>query len=370
LPKDYYEILGVPRNASQEEIKRAYRRLAKKYHPDAYKGDKKEAERRFREIAEAYEVLSDPEKRAQYDRFGHAGPEQAFDFGPMDFRRAREAFEEFFGPAAFDEIFNLFFGEGARPRARARPTRARRGEDLEYRIRIGFEDAAFGARVRATVPRMVACERCQGTGLEPGTGASTCPTCGGSGRIEYRQFTMLGSFVNVRTCPECGGIGEVLEHPCRKCRGEGRVKEKSDLSITIPKGIEDGARLRLRGEGNAGVAGGPPGDLYITVEIQPHPVFKRDGADLSVEVPVHYGQLVLGGKVRVPTLEGEEELAIAPGTSPDEILRLPGRGMPQGRRRGDLLVHLKVVIPKKLTAKERELLRAFTDGLPPPEHLR
>jgi len=370
LPKDYYEILGVSRDASQEEIKRAYRRLAKKYHPDAYKGDKREAERRFREIAEAYEVLSDPEKRAQYDRFGHAGPEQGFDFGPMDFRRAREAFEEFFGPSAFDEIFNLFFGEGARPRARARPTRARRGEDLEYRIRITLEDAAFGARVRATVPRLVACDRCGGSGLEPGTGARTCPTCGGSGRIEYRQFTMLGSFVNVRTCPECGGTGEVLERPCRKCRGEGRVKEKSDLSITIPKGIEDGARLRLKGEGNAGVAGGPPGDLYITVEIQPHPVFKRNGADLSVEVPVHYGQLVLGGRVRVPTLEGEEELAIAPGTSPEEVLKLPGRGLPQGRRRGDLLVRLKVVVPKSLSRSQRELLKKFTDSLPPPEDLR
>jgi len=174
----------------------------------------------------------------------------------------------------------------------------------------------------------------------------------------------------VRTCPECGGTGEVLERPCKRCRGAGRVKEKSELSISIPKGIENGARLRLKGEGNAGVAGGPPGDLYITVEIQPHPVFKRKGADLEVEVPVHYGQLVLGGRVRVPTLEGEEELAIAPGTSPDEVLRLPGRGMPQGRRRGDLLVRFKVVIPKNLSPKQRELLQEFTEGLPPPESLR
>jgi molecular chaperone DnaJ len=285
----------------------------------------------------------------------------------MDFRRAREAFEEFFGPSAFDEIINLFFGEGARPRARARPTRARRGEDLEYRIKISLEDAAFGARIRATVPRLVSCDRCGGSGLEPGTGVRACPTCEGSGRIQYRQFTMLGSFVNVRTCPECGGTGEVLEYPCRKCRGEGRVKEKSELSIVIPKGIEDGARLRLRGEGNAGRAGGPPGDLYITVEIQPHPVFQRQGADLAVEVPVHYGQLVLGGKVRVPTLEGEEELEVPAGTDSGQVLRLRGRGLPQGRQRGDLLVHLKVVIPKGLSRSQRELLRKFTDSLPPPE---
>jgi molecular chaperone DnaJ len=366
LAKDYYEILGVPRDASQEEIKRAYRRLAKKYHPDTYKGDKREAERRFREILEAYEVLSDPEKRAQYDRFGHAGPEQGFDFGTMDFRRAREAFEEFFGPSAFDEIFNLFFGEGARPHTQARPSRARRGEDLEYRIKISLEDAAFGTRIRATVPRLVTCDRCGGTGLEPGTGLRTCPTCGGTGRIEYRQFTMLGSFVNVRTCPECGGTGVIPERPCRKCHGEGRVKEKSEITIEIPKGIEDGARLRLRGEGNAGVAGGPPGDLYITVEIQPHPLFKRKGADLEVEVPVHYGTLVLGGKVKVPTLEGEEEISIPPGTDPGEVLRLRGRGMPQGRRRGDLLVRLRVVIPRSLSRSQRELLAKFTDSLPPP----
>ena len=370
MPKDYYQILGVPRDASQEEIKRAYRRLAKKYHPDAYKGDKREAERRFREIAEAYEVLSDPEKRAQYDRFGHVGPEQGFDFGPMDFRRAREAFEEFFGPSAFDEIINLFFGEGTRTRAQARPTRARRGEDLEYRIKISLEDAAFGARIKATVPRLVTCGRCDGTGMEPGSSVRTCPTCGGTGRIEYRQFTMLGSFVNVRTCPECGGTGEILERPCRKCHGEGRVKERSELSIAIPKGIEDGARLRLKGEGNAGRAGGPPGDLYITVEIQPHPVFKRQGADLSVEVPVHYGTLVLGGEIKVPTLEGEEELKVAPGTLPEEVLRLRGRGMPQGRRRGDLLVRLRVVIPKSLSRSQRELLKKFTDSLPPPTGLR
>ncbi len=364
MPEDYYEILGVPRNATQEEIKRAFRRLAKQYHPDVYKGDKKEAERKFRKIAEAYEVLSDPVKRAQYDRFGHVGPEQSVDFGPEGFRRTREAFEEFFGPSAFDEIFNLFFGEGRRTRTL---TRARRGEDLEYRVRITLEDAAFGTTLRATIPRYEPCRHCGGSGLAPGTGLRTCPTCRGTGRIEYRQFSMFGTFVNVRTCPECEGVGEIPESPCAACRGTGRVRERSEIVLEIPAGVEDGAHLILRGQGNAGIAGGPAGDLHVTVEIQPHPLFVRQGQDLWVEVPVHYGTLVLGGRIKIPTLSGEEEVEIAPGTEPEEVLVLRGRGLPGSRGPGDLKVRLKVVIPKKLGREERRLLQAFTEKLPPPE---
>ena len=364
MPEDYYEILGVPRNATQEEIKRAFRRLAKQYHPDVYKGDKKEAERKFRKIAEAYEVLSDPVKRAQYDRFGHVGPEQSVDFGPEGFRRAREAFEEFFGPSAFDEIFNLFFGEGRRTRTL---TRARRGEDLEYRVRISLEDAAFGTTLRATIPRYEPCHHCGGSGLAPGTGLRTCPTCRGTGRIEYRQFSMFGTFVNVRTCPECEGVGEIPEAPCAACRGTGRVRERSEITLEIPAGVEDGARLILRGQGNAGIAGGPAGDLHVTVEIQPHPLFVRQGQDLWVEVPVHYGTLVLGGRIKIPTLSGEEEVEIAPGTEPEEVLVLRGRGLPGPRGPGDLKVRLKVVIPKKLGREERRLLQAFTEKLSPPD---
>ncbi len=363
MSKDYYEILGVPRDASQEEIKRAYRRLVKKYHPDMYPGDKAEAERKFKEITEAYEVLSDPQKRAQYDRYGHVGPEQGFDFGPADFRRAREVFEEVFGRGAFEDLFDLFFGGGGRAATR---TRAQRGEDLEYRVKISLEDAAFGTRIRATIPRYVPCDRCGGTGMEPGTGLKTCPTCRGTGRIEYRHTSLFGTFINVRPCPECGGTGSVLESPCRKCHGGGRVRERSEISVEIPKGIEDGARLRLRGQGNAGIAGGPPGDLIIVVEIQPHPVFRRQGADLHVEVPIHYGQLVLGGEITVPTLEGEEKLKIAPGTDPHKPLRLRGRGMPQGPGRGDLVVHWRLVIPKRLSRRQRDLLREFTESLGPP----
>ncbi len=370
MAKDYYEILGLAREATPEEIKRAYRRLARRYHPDAFKGDKAEAERRFREIAEAYEVLSDPDKRAQYDRFGHAGPAQGFDFGPTDFRRARETFAEFFGPSAFEDIFNLFFSDGRSRRSRTRTGRARPGEDLEYRIRISLEDAAFGTRVKATVPRYVTCTTCGGGGAEPGSQTKDCPTCQGAGRVQFRQSSMLGSFVNVRECPECQGLGEVVERPCGKCRSEGRIRERSELSVEIPPGIEDGARLRLRGEGNAGRAGGPPGDLVIRVELEPHPVFQRHGAELLVEVPVHYGQLVLGDKIRVPTLDGDEELTIPAGTTPGETLRLSGRGMPQGRRRGDLLVGLRVVVPKRLKRRQRELLKDFTDSLPEANELQ
>ncbi|MCS7240344.1 MAG: molecular chaperone DnaJ [Candidatus Bipolaricaulota bacterium] len=363
-PEDYYEILGVPRNATQEEIKRAFRRLAKQYHPDVYKGDKKEAERKFRKIAEAYEVLSDPVKRAQYDRFGHVGPEQSVDFGPEGFRRTREAFEEFFGPSAFEEIFNLFFGEGRRTRT---VSRAQRGEDLEYRVRLTLEDAAFGTNLRVSTPRYEVCKKCGGNGLHPGTGLKACPTCRGTGRIEYRQFSMFGTFVNVRVCPECQGVGQTPESPCLECRGSGRVRERAEINLEIPAGVEDGAHLIFWGMGNAGVAGGPRGDLHVVVEIQPHPIFARQGQDLWVEVPVHYGTLVLGGKIRVPTLSGEEEIEVPPGTDPEEILVLRGRGLPGANGRGDLKVKLRVFIPKKIGREERRLLAAFTERLSPPD---
>lgn len=363
MAQDYYQTLGVERAASPDDVKRAFRRLAKEYHPDAHQGDKKEAERKFRKIAEAYEVLSDPQKRAQYDRFGHAGPSQEFDFGPGDFRRTREEVGDLFGRRGFEDLFSMFFGEGGRTRERA--GRARRGEDLEYRVRLTLEDAAAGAKLRATAGRYLSCARCSGSGLTPGSGVKTCPSCRGRGQIEYRQSSMFGTFVNVRGCPECGGQGELPESPCPSCKGQGRVREKAEIVIEVPAGVEDGARLRLSGQGNAGVAGGPPGDLYVTVEIQPHPVFKRRGQDLEVELPVHYGTLALGGTVKAPTLGGEAELKIPAGTDPDAVLTVAGQGLPRGRRRGDLVVRLKVVVPKKLTRQQKKLLEELTSSLPP-----
>ncbi len=355
--KDYYEILGVPRDASQEEIKRAYRRLAKKYHPDVAK-DGGSAEK-FKEIAEAYEVLSDPEKRAQYDRFGHVGPEQGFDFDLRDFRRARETFEEFGFGGVWDDLFDLFFGEGVRTRTRPQPrTRAQRGEDLEYKLRLTLEDAAQGTRVKITVPRYVTCDRCGGSGQEPGTGTRVCPMCHGTGQVEYRRRTMLGSFVNIQTCGRCEGTGEIIEEACHRCDGRGRVWEESRISIKVPPGVDTGSRLRLAGEGNAGLFGGSPGDLYIVVEIAPHDVFTRQGDDLYCEVPITFPQAALGATIKVPTLFGEEELKIPPGTQSGETFVLRGKGIPhlKGRGQGDQYVTVKVTTPKRLSRRVRQLL--------------
>jgi molecular chaperone DnaJ len=360
--RDYYEVLGVPRTASQDEIKKAFRQLAKKYHPD--KGGDPE---KFKEIAEAYEVLSDPDKRAQYDRFGHVGPEQRFDFDLRDFRRAREAFEEFGFGSAFEDIFDMFFGEGLRTRTtrERRRSRAQRGEDLEYRLRINLEDAAFGAQMKLTVPRYIVCDVCRGSGVEPGTQRTVCPDCHGRGEIQYRQQTLLGSFVNIRTCARCGGTGEIIEHPCRRCHGSGRVKVESQLSVKIPPGVDTGSRLRLAGEGNAGLEGGPPGDLYITVEVRPHPIFQRKGDDIYVELPIKFTQAALGARVKVPTLYGEEELTIPAGTQPGETFKLAGKGIPhlQSWGKGDQYVTVKVEVPKDLSRRAQELLRQLDEEL-------
>lgn len=362
--RDYYEVLGVDKTASAEEIKRAYRRLAKQYHPDVNK-ETGSAER-FKEIAEAYEVLSDPDKRAQYDRFGHAGPEQHFDFGRMDFRRAREAFEEF-GFGGWEDIFDMFFGQGTHSRrgsTRTRPSRTQRGEDLEYRLRISLEDAAFGTKMKLTIPRFVSCSRCGGSGAEPGSRVRVCPACNGHGEVQYRQQTLLGSFVNIRPCERCEGTGELIESPCRQCHGRGRRKEESQLSINVPAGVDSGSRLRLKGGGNAGIAGGPAGDLFLIVQVASHERFTREGDDLHCEVPISFVTAALGGTLRVPTLAGEEKLKIPAGTQPGTTFRLRGKGIPHlhGSGRGDLLCKVKIEVPRKLTRKQKELLRALEES--------
>jgi len=357
MPKrDYYEVLGVGHEASLEEIKKAYRKLAKQFHPDRDGGDAV----RFKEATEAYEILSDPEKRRQYDHFGHAGPEQSFDFGPTDFSRARSAFEEFGFGSAWEDIFDTFFGEGmrsTRTRQRRR-SRAQPGEDLEYRLRITLEDAALGTRMKVTIPRYTVCERCQGSGREPGTSVETCPVCKGQGQLEYHQRTMLGNFVNVRPCERCGGFGEIVASPCKRCSGQGRVHEQSRLSIRIPPGVDTGSRLRVQGEGNAGLSGGPPGDLYIVVEVAPHDRFTRKGDDLYVQMALTFSQAALGARLKVPTLTGQEDLQIPAGTQSGETFRLKGQGIThlRGHGRGDLIVEARVVTPNRLTRRQRELL--------------
>jgi molecular chaperone DnaJ len=361
--QDYYETLGVARDADEAEIKRAYRQKAKELHPDRNPENRGRAEQEFKRVAEAYEVLSDQQKRAQYDRYGHAGPDQGFTFGDTDFRRARDAYREF-GFGGVDDIFDLFFRQGG---ARSRPqSRSRRGESIEYKLRITLEDAAHGTKMTVTVPRLVACDVCSGSGMEPGTSKRSCPTCEGRGQIEYRQQSLLGSFVNVRSCPECAGAGEIIEQPCHRCRGAGRVKEKSKISITVPAGVDSGSRLRLRGQGNAGVEGGPNGDLFIVIELIPHPTFRRNGKDVHSSATITYPQAALGAKIDVETLWGEETINVPAGTQPGEVFRLKGKGIAnihRGGGKGDHLVKVKVEVPSKLSGKQRRALEAFAESL-------
>jgi len=362
--QDYYETLGVDRDADEAEIKKAYRQKAKELHPDRNPGDRSRAEQEFKRVAEAYEVLSDQQKRAQYDRYGHAGPDQGFTFGDTDFRRARDAYREF-GFGGFDDLFDLFFRQGG-IRGGGGPPRSRRGESIEYKLRITLEDAAHGTKMTVTVPRLVTCNVCSGSGMEPGTSKRPCPTCGGRGQIEYRQQSLLGSFVNVRACPECNGTGERIEQPCHRCRGDGRVKEKSKISISVPAGVDNGSRLRLRGQGNAGVEGGPNGDLFIVIELIPHPTFRREGRDIRSGVTVSYPQAALGAKVDVETLWGTETVSVPAGTQPGEVFRLKGKGIAnihRGGGKGDHLVEVTVDVPSKLTGKQRRALEAYAESL-------
>ena len=361
--QDYYELLGVSREAGEAEIKKAYRQKAKELHPDRNPNDRKKAEEKFKQIAEAYEVLSDPQKRAQYDRYGHAGPDQGFTFGDSDFHRARDAYREF-GFGGFDDLFDMFFRQGA-PRSRAQH-RVRQGESIEYKLRITLEDAAHGTKMSVTVPRLVACDRCSGTGMEPGSSKRTCPTCDGRGQIQHRQQSLLGSFVNVRACPECSGTGEVLEQPCHRCHGSSRVKEKSHISITVPAGVDTGSRLRLKGQGNAGIEGGPSGDLFIMIELIPHPRFVRRERDIHSTVTVSYPDAALGTKIRVETLWGEEDLTIPAGTQPGDVIRLRGKGIAnvhRGGGKGDHLVEVALQVPKKHSGKQRKALEAYAETM-------
>lgn len=365
--RDYYEVLGVARDTSEEEIKKAFRQKAKQFHPDKNPKERKKAEEEFKRVAEAYEVLSDPDKRAQYDRYGHAGPTQGFDFSSTDFRRARQAYSDF-GFGAVDDLFDLFFRQGA-PRTVTRRQRVLQGEDIEYKLRITLEDAASGTRMKITAPRLISCHRCQGSGMEPGTSKRACPTCRGRGQVEYRQQSLLGSFVNIRTCPECNGEGEIIEQPCHRCRGTGRVKEKSKISINVPAGVDNGSRLRLKGQGNAGPSGGPAGDLYIIIEVIPHPKFQRAGQDIHSKVRINYPQATLGTKVKVDTLWGTETVSIPAGTQPGTVIRMRGKGMPNlnGTRKGDHFVEVVVVVPTRLSAAQRSALLELQKTFPETE---
>ena len=336
-PRDFYEVLGVPRSASDVDLKKAYRQLALQYHPDRNPGDK-QSEERFKEVNEAYAILSDPDKRAQYDRFGTVGVTTGFDQG--------------FG-TLFDDIFESFFAGSGRGR-RGRPAR---GEDLQYELAITLEEAASGTETKIQVPRLDRCEACHGSGVEPGGRRTTCDTCHGRGEVRISQ----GFLTVARTCPKCHGEGELNRNPCRACRGEGRQRAERLLSVKIPPGIDDGMQLRMPGEGASGLGGGPAGDLYVVVRVREHELFTRDGADLYCALPVTYPQLVFGAEVTVPVISGAASLKIPAGTQPNQILRLRGRGMPRLRERGhgDACYRLLLEVPQKLNAAQREALQAF-----------
>jgi molecular chaperone DnaJ len=351
--RDYYEVLGVERTAGIDEIKKAYRKLALKYHPDKNPNDPT-AEAKFKEAAEAYGVLSDEEKRAQYDRFGHAGAGNLGGFDPNQFADFGDILGDLFG-------FGDFFGTSRRRGG----TRAARGNDIRYDLTIEFEDAVFGKDVTLDVPRVVQCATCSGSGARPGTQPSTCSGCGGRGQVRYSQ----GFFAVQRTCPQCGGTGKVIKDPCTTCSGNGRVREEKTIAVKIPAGVDDGSRLRVAGEGESGYNGGPPGDLYVFLSVREHPKFQRRDYDIHSEQPISFTQAALGAEIHTDTIDGPEPLRIPPGTQPGHIVRLRGKGVQylQSSGRGDHYVHVNVRIPTSLTDEQRALLERYaaTDGETP-----
>jgi molecular chaperone DnaJ len=350
---DYYEVLGVSRGASEGELKSAYRKLALQYHPDRNQG-RKDAEEKFKEAAEAYAVLSDPQKRAAYDRYGHAGLGQgAAGFDPSTF----VGFEDILGGLGDAFGFGDLFGGGRR---RGGP---QQGAHLRYDLEISFEEAARGAETSIQFPRAESCETCKGSGAAAGSGPTTCPSCQGRGQQRYQQ----GFFTVARTCAQCRGSGKVIAKPCAACHGQGRVPKDRKLTVRIPPGIATGQRLRLQGEGEHGTLGGPPGDLFVVIQVQDHPFFKRDGNDLYCEIPVNFPTLALGGEIRVPTVVGESEpLKVPDGTPTGTTFRLRGKGLPDvsGRGKGDLLVTVQASVPKKLTKEQRQLIEQLAKALP------
>jgi molecular chaperone DnaJ len=346
--RDYYEVLGVSRQADGDELKKAYRKLALKYHPDRNPGDKA-AEEAFKEAAEAYEVLCDPQKRQLYDRYGHEGLRGT---GFTGFR----GFEDIF--SSFGDVFQEFFGFGgsgsSRPRTAARP-----GDDLLYDMTLTFEEAVFGTEKEIRIHTMTPCGHCGGSGAEPGSREATCPVCQGSGQVVQTQ----GFFRISTTCARCQGVGRVIVSPCKECRGQGRTKQEKKVQVKVPPGVDTGTRLRLRDEGESGYRGGEPGDLYVRLNVQSHDFLERDGDNLYGKISITFVQAILGDRIEVPTLDGHKTLDIEPGTQPGAVIRFAGEGVPRlrGQGRGDLFIEVDVKIPKRLTARQEEILREYVE---------
>ena len=353
LAKDYYELLGIDKSASEEDIKKAFRKQAIKYHPDKNPGDKA-AEDKFKEMNEAYQVLSDQEKKSQYDQFGTSDFNSQGGSGGFDASNF-SGFSDIFG-----DIFGDIFSGGNGRRQKNGP---QRGSDLEYNLELGFDEAAFGIKRDLDIFRNEQCDTCSGTGAKPGTSQKTCDRCHGNGQIKIQKNTPFGSFVNVATCDKCHGEGRVIETPCQTCSGKGKIRKKKIISINIPAGVDNGNTIPLRGEGESGVKGGPSGDLYVNIRMKPHKIFKRQGFDIICELPLTVTRASLGGEIVVPTLEGDIKEKITEGTQTGTVIKIKGKGIPKlrGGGRGDLYAKLNVEIPKKLTETQRELLKKLAE---------
>lgn len=354
---DYYETLGVQKNATEDEIKAAFRKAAMKYHPDHHPGDK-EAEEKFKEANEAYEVLSDKEKRAKYDQFGHAAFDPSAGAGGGYYGGGGAGFGDF--ADIIDSMFGGFGGFG-RTQTRNGPIA---GNDLRYNLTISFEEAVFGVRKEINIPREESCSTCEGTGAKPGTQPVKCAACGGSGQVRAQQNTMFGSFVTTRACDACGGTGKIIKEPCADCRGRGRVNRTKKLSVNVPAGIDNGQSLNMRGEGEAGHNGGPSGDLYIAITVKPHKQFTRKGYDLYTDMTVPFAAAALGGEISVPTLKAAVKYNMPEGTQPNTVFRLREQGVQRlnGSGKGDLLVKVNVQVPKKVNEEQRELLKRLAEA--------
>ena len=355
--RDYYEVLGVTKGASEDEIKKAYKKMARKYHPDLNPGDK-DAEEHFKEVNEAYEVLSDPDKKARYDQYGHAGVDPNFGAGAgfdgnFDFGDLGDIFGSFFGGG---------FGGGGR---RTNPNAPQRGESIRMSLAISFEEAAFGCEKAVTVERLEQCETCHGNGCAPGTTPEVCPDCRGTGQVQVRRQTPMGVFATSSPCPKCGGKGQIIHQPCKDCHGSGTVRRRKTIQASIPAGIDNGQTISIRGQGNAGKNGGPAGDLLIVVAVRPHEIFRREGTSVLCEAPITFTQAVLGGELEIPTIDGKVKYTIPEGTQSGTTFRLKGKGIPglNGRGRGDQYVTVNIETPRNLNREQKEALRKFSELL-------
>ncbi|WP_175614892.1 molecular chaperone DnaJ [Piscibacillus halophilus] len=346
--RDYYEVLGVSKDASKEEIKKAYRKLARKYHPDVSQEDN--AADKFKEVKEAYEVLSNAQKRQQYDQFGHAGTQQGAGQGGFG------GFEDF---GDFGDIFDMFFGGGGR--RRRDPNAPRQGQDLQYTMEIEFEEAIFGKETTIEIPKEENCDTCDGSGAKPGTSVHTCQHCHGTGQLNVEQNTPFGRVVNRRVCHHCQGSGKQVEEKCHTCGGDGKVKKRKKIDIRIPAGVDDGQQIRVTGQGGPGDNGGPAGDLFVVIRVKRHEFFERDGDDILCEMPITFTQAALGDEIEVPTVHGRVKLKVPAGTQTGTHFRLKGKGAPNvhGHGQGDQHILIKVVVPKNLNERQKELLREF-----------